>query len=171
MTAMSSILRYSGALNRIFSRLEILAELGLTRLRNLTRLRRAERHIFDAALLVLKLVDRIEPGFRHREIAGKRFSDLPPQRQPALLVDEPLLGVTEVAQKLLEARPVELAGGTAECRIFGDAAHDLGVGNAEPHLPSALVESRFCDHLAEHAPVEAHAPWPVPAAAVGRSGG
>ncbi len=125
-------------------------------MRNFTRLRRAERHKLDAPLLVLKLVDRIEPRLRRGKFAGKRFRDLPSECQPALLVDEALFGVAEVAQQLLEAHPVELAGGTAECWLLGEVAHDLGVGNAEPHLFCALVETRFGDHLTEDAPVEAH---------------
>src|SRR4029077_2283602 len=64
------------------ARLEILIELVRSRLRNLARLRRPQRHIFDAALLVLVLIDRVEPGFRHRHVAGDRAGDLPARTQP-----------------------------------------------------------------------------------------
>ncbi len=135
--------------------LEILVELVGSRLRNVAGLRRAERHIFDAALFVLEPVDGVEPRFRHLQRAGERVDDLPAQRHPALFGDEALLGVAGVAQKILEPRPVESAAGSPEHRIGGDAPHDLVVGNAEPHLPRALIEPGIHEHFAEHLPVEA----------------
>ena len=44
--------------------------------------------------------------------------------------------------------------GAAERRIGGDALHDFGVGQAEPHLPRTLIEPGLGDHFAKHLPVE-----------------
>ena len=139
-----------------FSRLEILAEFVRSRLRNLTSLRRAKRHVFDVSLFALELVDGLEPCFRHREIAGKRVEDLPPQHYAALLTHKPLLAETGVAQELFEAAAVELAGRTAKCRIVGNTLHDLGVGKAEArHLARPLVKSRFGDQFTQHLAIDA----------------
>ena len=139
-----------GCAEHDFALLEILAELLRRRRRDVARLRRSQRHIFDIALLVLKLVDRFEPSFRHRHVAIDQFDDLPPQHQPALLGNDPLFGHADGAQELIEAVAIELAGRTAERRIFGDAADDFLVGQAEPHLPRALVEPGIVDHSEQH---------------------
>ena len=66
----------------------------------------------------------------------------------------PLLGhvtgfrVTGVADDLLEAKPVELAVGSAERRIVGDVTGNLGVGERKAQLAGALVEQKFRDDLA-----------------------
>ena len=103
----------------------------------------------------MKLIDGFEPGFRRRQIAGKRIGDLPPQQDLALVVDEPPFAQTNAAQKLLETRPVEIAARISERPLFFDTARNLGVRNAKSHLPRALVETRFGNHFAKHSPVEA----------------
>ena len=50
-----------------FCVVEIFAELFVGRRRDVAGLRRSERDIVDAALLVLELIDGVEPGFRRRD--------------------------------------------------------------------------------------------------------
>ncbi len=136
------------------ARLEILAQLIGGRLRNIARLRRAEDHVVDVALLVLKLVDGFEPCLRHRQVAGERIDDLPAQHRPPLFGDEPLFAIAGVAQELGEPQAVELPGRGAQRRIGSEPLHDVGIGNSEPHLLRPLVEPGLGDHVAQHLPVE-----------------
>jgi hypothetical protein len=84
-----------------------LTELLVGRLRDVAGLRRPERDIVDAALLALKLIDGVEPGGRHGDIAGDGIDDLTAQRQTALLGDEALLGEAGVEERVLKAGAVE----------------------------------------------------------------
>ena len=49
---------------------------------------------------------------------------------------------------------VELPSRGLEVRIVHDLLDDLGIRNAEPHLPRNLVNPGPGDHLAEHLAVE-----------------
>ena len=126
-------------------------------------MRRAERDIFDAALLILELVDCFQPRFGDRQIGSDAAQNLPAQDVLPLLGDEPLLGIAHIAQDQFEFGSVKLAVGVLQLWIRGNAPRDIGVGQTKTHLMHALIESGLRNHLAEHLPVE-----PESAGAVGR---
>ena len=102
------------------------------------------------------------------DVAGYAVEDLAAQHGLPLFGDETFLGQSHIAQHVEEALAIELAVHGLQIRIGRDVPCDLGIGNAEPHLPGALVEPGLADHFAEHLPVEAESRSPVRAAADGR---
>ena len=121
---------------------EILGEHLGRRVRDVAGLRRAERDVFDAALLVLETVEGVERGLRHRHVAADGAHQLLAERDAALLGQKLLLVVALIAQHRLEPRAVELAVDALEARHLGDLARDLGVADAEPQRPRPLVHAR-----------------------------
>ena len=138
-----------------FTLVEIFAQLLVGRLRDVAGLRRAERHILDAALLILELIDGVEPGLRQRDVAGYAVDELPAQRSLSLGGEKAFLGHAHVVQEHFEPRAVELTVLILQLRIGRDVAGYLGVGEAEPHLLRELVEPGLGDHFTEHLAVEA----------------
>src|SRR4029077_3830008 len=67
-------------------------------------------------------------------------------------------GVADIAQHLLKAVAVELAGDALEARRLSDLAGDLGIADVEPQRASAVVEGGLGDDLAQQLPVEAQRP-------------
>ncbi len=137
-----------------FAVVEIFADLFVGRRRNVAGLCRTERHVSDAAFFVLELIDGVEPGPRRRDVARHRIDDLAAHRGAALIGDEALFREIGVEQRILKSGAVEFAVRRLECRIAGDTARDFGVGEAEPHLRGALVETCLRNHLAEHLPLQ-----------------
>ena len=133
----------------------IFAELLRRRLGYVAGLGRSERQIFDAALLVLQLIDGVDPGLGRRHAAGNGVEDLPPDDVLPLLGKEALFGVAHVLQHGAKTHAVELAVDSIQIRVRGDVPRDLCVRQAEPHLSGSLIQRALGDHFAQHLPVEA----------------
>ena len=138
-----------------FAVVVIAFDLLRSRLRHVTRLRRAQRHIFDAAGLGLILADRRQHRLGHLQLAADALGDLPAQQHAALLGDVGLLGKVGLADHRLEALAVEFPLRPAEVRIAGDQLGDVGVGKAEPPVAHALVQRGLGDQLPGQLPVDA----------------
>src|SRR5262249_43469138 len=87
-----------------------------------------------------------------------RSGKLPAQRQPALFGHKTRLGVARIADDLLEASPVELAVGSAECGIVGDQLGDLGIGERKPERACAFIEQDFREDWPDCRAVETRRP-------------
>src|SRR5262249_5926527 len=61
----------------------------------------------------------------------------------------------DIAQEQFKPSPIELTVWGLQLWVGRDAACDIGVGDAEPHLTHALIESRLCNHFAKHLAINA----------------
>src|SRR4029453_15836005 len=138
--------------------LEVLREHLGGRWWNLASERAVEQHVFDRALLVLIAVRRLDQRPRRAQSGSDGASELPAQRQTALLGDEAGLGVTGITDDLLETKTVELAVRSAKRRIVGNQFGDLGVGERETERVCALVEQDLRKYLRNRRPVQAYRP-------------
>ena len=139
-----------------FALLVELRELLGRRRGDLAGLRPLQHDVFGRTLLVLIALRGFRCGLRQCRSVEHGAGQLPPQDQPALLVEEAPLGDLVVAQHHLEARAIELTGRPEQFRIAGDPARHLLVADAEPQGLHALVERRFADELPHQLLVDAH---------------
>lgn len=153
--------------------LEIFGEFVGARRRDIARLCRTERQIADGPRLVLELLDRCDQRVRRRDVAGNRVGEFATDQRAALLGDEARFGKAGVADQRLEAVAVELAGRAGEILVVDDLLGDLGVGQRQPQVARAFVESGFGHELADQLAVETQRPrlirrdWAAHAAAQG----
>src|SRR5215469_2148329 len=118
-------------------------------------LRWAERDIFDAALLILELIEGFKPRFWSCDIGGEAVHDLPPQHFFPLFGDEALLRIADTSKDQIEFGSIKLAIGGLQLRIGRNVTCDVGVCETETHLAHALIKSGLPDHFAKHLAIKA----------------
>ncbi len=114
-----------------------------------------ELDVVDRALLVLETGQRVDQQLWRLKPGRDGAGDLPAQRHPPLFGEIALFGVAELPDRSLKTSRVELAANALEVRIVVDHAHDLGLGQAEPHPPRFFIERRIRNGLLQHLAVEA----------------
>ena len=97
-------------------------------------------------------------GHRHIDVAGDRLGQMQAGHGGALLLHEARLGKADIAQGLIEERPVELAVGALEGRVVHDRGGDELVRDGEAHLLGLLGQDRLGHQVVDHLLVEAERP-------------
>ena len=99
-------------------------------------------------------------GFKHRQRERRIASDR--QRQFAAQIDLPLLlheaalaRISGLAQGVIEALTLELAGRAYEGRIVDDGLRNVALGHGEAQRAGALIEGGFRNQAREHHSVQA----------------
>src|SRR5262249_41988455 len=108
-----------------------------------------EKNVVDGALFVLKAIYGFNFRLGQKRPSDDRGGELAPGDLAALVGDIASLGETDLADQRLERVGIESAGDPAKARVGGDAARDLGVGDAQPQLVRPRIENVFGEQLAD----------------------